>query len=47
MSHRANRTNAHHEPGSRGGEYTNEVVQDRYGLQVEGAVFGVGGVATD
>ena len=43
----ANRPDAHHEPGSGGGKYAPEVMRDGDGMQVKGAVFCVGGVATD
>jgi hypothetical protein len=45
--HGAHRTDAHHETGSGRGKNTAKVVWDRDGVQVEGAIFGVGGVATD
>lgn len=45
--HGAYRTDAHHKTGSRRGKNTAKVVWDRDGVQVKGAIFGVGGVATD
>jgi hypothetical protein len=45
--HGAYRTDAHHETGSGRGKNTAKVVWDRDGVQMEGAIFGVGGVATD
>lgn len=45
--HGAYRADAHYETGSRRRKNTAKVVWDRDGMQVQGAIFGVGRVATD
>lgn len=45
--HGAYRTDAHHETGSGRGKNRTKVAWDRDGVQVEGAILGVGGVASD